>query len=90
MDNEFMLPQDYENAREMVKEIIQENLSLKKSVNSLSDEVKRLREEKNYYFELSMFFADETKYIRKLIEETGIKPELMKEKEAQLFENSLN
>lgn len=90
MDNEFMLPQDYENAREMVKEIIQENLSLKKAVDSLRDEVKRLQEETNYYFELSKFFAGETKYIRKLIEETGVKPDLMKEKEAQLFENSLN
>ena len=85
-----MLPQDYESAREMVKELFLENLSLNIAVKSLSDAVKRLRDEKNYYFELSKFFAGETKYIRKLIEETGIKPELMKEKEAQLFENSLN
>ena len=85
-----MLPQDYESAREMVKELFLENLSLNIAVKSLSDAVKRLRDEKNYYFELSKFFAGETKYIRKLIEETGIKPELMKKKEAQLFENSLN
>lgn len=85
-----MLPQDYESAREMFRELILESLSLTRAVNSLRDEVKRLQEEKNYYFELSKFFAGETKYIRKLIEETGVKPDLMKEKEAQLFENSLN